>query len=161
DSGLIFRRGTPPDVSYVFKHALVQDAAYGTLLKSRRQQLHASIARALEMRFPDYVQIHPEIVARHFTDAGLSRQAIGYWLEAGQLASNRSAIKEAVTYLRKGLDLLRELEPGPQREQLELQSTIGPALVATKGSSAPETVAAYERAHELMHATNEFSASGA
>jgi class 3 adenylate cyclase/predicted ATPase len=162
DSGLIFRRGTPPEASYAFKHTLVQDAAYVTLLRSRRKQLHASIGRELEARFPAYVQAHPEVVARHYTDARFVTQAMGYWLKAGQLANDRSASREAVSHLTKGLELLHELPNDPDRDRIELalQSTIGPALVATKGYAAPEAVAAYERARELMRATNQFSLQG-
>src|ERR687888_1592463 len=87
---LVFRRGEPPQAVYSFKHALVRDAAYESLLKSRRHQLHGQIARALEERFPDVVASEPEIVARHFTEAGLVDRAIDYWLKAGHLALSRS-----------------------------------------------------------------------
>jgi class 3 adenylate cyclase/predicted ATPase len=161
-SGLLSRRGTPPAATYSFKHALVQDAAYATLLKSRRQQLHASIAKLLIKRFPAMAEGLPEVVAHHLTEAGLASEAIGYWLKAGQLANDRSASKEAVSHLTNGLDLLHELPYDSDRDRIELtlQSTIGPALVATKGYAAPEAVAAYERARELMRATNEFSPQG-
>src|SRR5439155_7358752 len=94
-SGLISRRGTPPHATYSFKHALVQDAAYVTMLKSRRRQLHASIAKVLVERFPEMAETLPEVVAHHFTEAGLTSEAIGYWLKAGRLASARSANLEA------------------------------------------------------------------
>src|SRR5438128_338590 len=100
-AGLVFRRGEPPEATYSFKHALVRDAAYESLLKSRRQQLHGQIARALEEKFADIVASQPEIVARHFTEAGLVDPAIDYWLRAGNLALSRSANAEAVKHLRQ------------------------------------------------------------
>ena len=102
-SGLISRRGTPPDATYSFKHALVRDAAYDTLLRSRRQQLHASIAKVLVERFPTMVESLPELVAHHFTEARLASEAIGYWRKAGQLASARSANREAVGFFELSL----------------------------------------------------------
>ena len=99
---LVFRRGEPPEAVYSFKHALVRDAAYESLLKSRRQQLHGQIARALEERFADIVASQPEIVAHHFTEAGLVDPAIDYWLKAGNLALSRSANAEAVKHLETG-----------------------------------------------------------
>ena len=106
---LIFRRGSPPDAEYTFKHALVQDAAYSTLLRSRRQQLHARIAATLEGQFPEIVETQPEVLARHCAEAGLVEKAVGYWLKAGQQAIARWAMTEAVAQLRKGLDLLSGL----------------------------------------------------
>jgi len=100
---LMFRRGGPPDAEYTFKHALVQDAAYSTLLRSRRQQLHAHIAATLEGRFPEVVAAQPALLARHCTEAGLTEQAIAYWLAAGRQAWGRSAAAEAVALLRRGL----------------------------------------------------------
>jgi predicted ATPase len=100
---LIFRRGTPPDAEYTFKHALVQDAAYGTLLRSRRQQLHARIAATLEDHFPEIVVAQPAELAQHCSEAGLVEKAVGYWLKAGQRAIARSAMAEAVARLKKGL----------------------------------------------------------
>ena len=102
-SGLISRRGAPPIATYSFKHALVQDAAYDTLLKSRRRQLHSSIAKVLVERFPAMAESRPEVVAHHFTEAGLASEAIGYWRRAGQLASARSASREAVTFFERAL----------------------------------------------------------
>src|SRR6202158_109535 len=101
---LIFRRGTPPDAEYTFKHALVQDAAYGTLLRERRQQLHARIAATLEDRFLDIVVAQPALLARHCAEAGLAEKAVVHWLKAGQQALARSATTEAAAQLRKGLD---------------------------------------------------------
>src|SRR5262249_28081014 len=117
---LISRRGAPPDAEYMFKHALVQDAAYSTLLRSRRQQLHGRVATTLENQFPDVVTAQPGLIAQHSAEAGLSEKAVGYWLKAGQQAMARSAMVEAVTQLRKGLDLLALLPDGVERHQCEL-----------------------------------------
>jgi class 3 adenylate cyclase/DNA-binding SARP family transcriptional activator/sugar phosphate isomerase/epimerase len=106
-SGLISRRGMPPEATYSFKHALVQDAAYVTMLKSRRRKLHAGIAKVLVGQFPAMVERLPEVVAHHFTEAGLAREAVGYWRKAGQLASVRSAGREAVTFFEQALHLLK------------------------------------------------------
>ena len=127
---LIFRRGTPPDAEYTFKHALVQDAAYSTLLRSRRQQLHARIAATLEDQFPEIVVAQPALLARHCAEAGLAEKAVVYWLKAGRQAIARSAMTEAVAQLRKGLDVLDGLPDGPRRRQqeLDLQLALGPAL---------------------------------
>ncbi|MGD9803385.1 MAG: AAA family ATPase [Hyphomicrobiaceae bacterium] len=162
-SGLISARGMPPEATYTFKHALVQDAAYATFLKGRRQQLHADIAHALEDQFPALVQSQPEIVAHHYTNAGLDLRAIHFWLRAGQLANDKSANDEAVSHLSRGLELLSALPAGRERDELELklQSTVAPALVATKGYGAGETLAAYERARMLTHATRRYSAQPA
>jgi predicted ATPase/class 3 adenylate cyclase len=108
-SGLISRRGTPPHATYSFKHALVQDAAYVTMLKSRRRQLHASIAKVLVERFPEMAETLPEVVAHHFTEAGLTSEAIGYWLKAGRLASARSANLEAAKSFEQALHVLEAL----------------------------------------------------
>ena len=142
---LIFRRGTPPDAEYTFKHALVQDTAYGTLLRSRRQQIHARIAATLEDHFPDIVVAQPALLARHCAEAGLAEKAVVYWLKAGQQALARSATTEAAAQLRKGLDALDDLPDGPGRRQqeLDLQLALGSALTATKGYSAPEVGETY------------------
>src|SRR5262249_47180123 len=105
EAELVFPRGEPPEAVHSFKHALGRDAAYQSLLKSRRQQWHGQIAGALEQRFPDVVASEPEIVARHFTEAGLVDSAINYWLRAGNLALSRSANAEAVKHLRQGIEL--------------------------------------------------------
>jgi class 3 adenylate cyclase/DNA-binding SARP family transcriptional activator len=116
-SGLISRRGAPPEATYSFKHALVQDAAYATMLKGRRRQLHAVIARALVERFPALVESQPEVVAQHFTEAGFAREAIGYWVKAGRLAGVRSANREAVSSFERARSLLETLPE--TRERLE------------------------------------------
>jgi tetratricopeptide (TPR) repeat protein len=148
---LIFRRGTPPDAEYTFKHSLVQDAAYGTLLRSRRQQLHARIAATLEDQFPEVVVTQPALVARHCAEAGLMEKAVAYWLKAGRQAMAGSAMTEAVAQLRKGLDVLAGLPDGPRRRQqeLDLLLAIRPALAFTKGISAPDVGEAIARAHAL------------
>ena len=110
-SELVFRRGVPPEATYTFKHALVQDAAYQSLLKSRRQQIHAIIASTLEAQFPEIAEAEPETLAHHYTAAGLAEQAVAYWLKAGQQALKRSANLEAMAHLGKGLELVAAL-PG-------------------------------------------------
>jgi class 3 adenylate cyclase/predicted ATPase len=152
---LIFRRGAPPDLTYSFKHALVQDAAYGTLLKSRRQQLHARIAKELEERFPETPESQPELLAHHCTEAGLTEKGIRCWLEAGQRAIGRSAMAEAVAQLQRGLELVAKLPAGSEgsRWELDLQVTLGAALLALKGGAAPEMGEAYGRALELCRGT--------
>ena len=156
-SGLIFEFGARPHSTYVFKHALVQDAAYGTLLRSRRQQLHSRIGAALEGHFPEVAASQPEIVARHYAEAGMAAKAIGYCLKAGHLAGARSANVEARRHLAKGLELLQQLPPEQERDRQELrfQTLLGPALIATKGPSAPEPIAAYRRAIELIQMTGD------
>jgi predicted ATPase len=118
---LIFRRGLPPNAEYTFKHALVQDTAYSTLLRSRRQQLHARIATTLENRFTEIVEGQPELVALHCAEAGLTEKAVSYRLKAGQKAVARSAMLEALSELQNGLDLLTHLPEGQSRQQLELE----------------------------------------
>jgi predicted ATPase len=153
---LIFRRGTPPDAEYTFKHALVQDAAYSTLLRSRRQQLHGRIAATLESQFPEIVTAEPAIMAQHCADAGLREKAIEYWLKAGRLSIARSAMVEAVAQLQKGLVLLANLPETPwrQNQELSLQIALGSALIATKGYAAPEVGETYDRAGALANEIN-------
>ena len=154
---LIFRRGTPPDARYVFKHTLVQDAAYQSLLKGRRQQLHARIAEILEQRFPDKAETEPELFARHYTAAGLTAAGVHYWERAGARATERSAFVEAINHYRKGLDLLSTLADAQERNQLELalQMGLGDAFSWMRGFAAPEVEAAYSRAHELSRQMGE------
>jgi tetratricopeptide (TPR) repeat protein len=150
-SGLVFRRGEPPEVVYSFKHALVRDAAYESLLKSRRQQLHGQIARTLEERFADIVASEPEIVAHHFTEAGLVERAVDYWLKAGQHAARRSADAEALNHLRRGLELLPNIGDPILRNKSELllQTSLAHSLRATKGWSVDSVKHAYTRALQL------------
>jgi class 3 adenylate cyclase/predicted ATPase len=149
-SELVFRRGASPDATYAFKHALVQEAAYNSLLKSRRQQLHARIAQALEEDFPEVAANHPEVLARHLTDAELTEKAVGYWHKAAQLAAERFAHKEAIAHLTQGLELLGRLPDTPEhaRAEIRLQNASGVSLIATKGP-APEVAEAYLRARQL------------
>ncbi len=140
EAELIFRRGTPPQATYTFKHALVQDAAYQSLLRSRRQQLHARIVGALRERFPEVVAAEPELMARHCTEAGLAAEAIPSLAKAGHQALQRSANAEAVEHLGKGLALLQALPVGSDRDaaELDLLVALGPLLIATKGFTDPE-----------------------
>jgi predicted ATPase/class 3 adenylate cyclase len=149
-AGLLFSRGEPPDAVYTFKHALVRDAAYESLLKSRRQLLHGQIARALEKQFPEIAASQPEIVAHHFTEAGLAEPAIGYWLKAGHLALGRSA-NTAVNHLNEGLRQLHRIDDGAIRNRLELllQTSLGNSLQAAQGWSIESVKHAYTRALEL------------
>jgi class 3 adenylate cyclase/tetratricopeptide (TPR) repeat protein/ABC-type transport system involved in cytochrome c biogenesis ATPase subunit len=149
---LVFRRGDPPDAVYNFKHALVRDAAYETLLKSRRHQLHAQIARVLEEKFTETVATQPEIVAHHFTQAGLVEPASDYWLKAGNLALSRSANAEAAKHLRNGVELTLIQPPSPARarKELDLYLALGPAMVATQGYATPETRRVFSRARDLL-----------
>jgi class 3 adenylate cyclase/predicted ATPase len=148
---LVFRRGTPPDAEYTFKHALVQDAAYSTLLRGRRQQLHARIAETLQRQFPEIVARDPALLAQHCAEAGFNEKAVGYRITAGQQALARSAMTEAVAQLTKGLEVLANLPEGPARQQheLDLRLALGPALIATQGWAAEATGKIYERAGEL------------
>jgi len=153
---LIYRRGTPPDAEYTFKHALVQDAAYSTLLRGRRQQLHARIAATLEDRFPEIVAAQPALLAHHCTEAGLTEQAIAYWLAAGRQAWARSATAEAVALLHRGLALVPVLPDGDWRREteLDLRIALGQALIASRGWGAPELGEVYSRARELASTLN-------
>jgi class 3 adenylate cyclase/predicted ATPase len=149
-SELVFRRGSPPDATYAFKHALVQDAAYQSLLRNRRQQFHARIAKALEA-IPDAAETQPELLAHHFTEAGLARPAVDYWLKAGELAIRRSATAEAIAALRRGLEQVERLPGDLERASLELdlRTALGGALITARGFAAPETGKAYTQAREL------------
>ena len=151
DAELLFRRGTPPNSTYTFKHALLQDAAYNSLLSSKRQLLHAHIVRALEQQFSDIVETEPELLAHHCVGAGFNQKAIEYWRNASKHAIQNSAYTEAMAHLNKGLDLLQQLPAERERDRLELGLQTARAMVyqATKGFSAQETGAAYARAREL------------
>jgi class 3 adenylate cyclase/tetratricopeptide (TPR) repeat protein len=140
ESGLAFRRGTPPEAIYTFKHALVQDAAYDSLLKSRRQKLHAKIARMIEQRFPSIKATEPEMLAHHLTAAGLVEAAIPLWQAAGELASKRLALTEAIAHLNQGLELVATLPRSSERDasELGLRSLLGTAWLALKGWATPE-----------------------
>jgi predicted ATPase/class 3 adenylate cyclase len=157
EAELVYQRGLPPRSRYLFKHALIQDTAYQSLLKSTRQQYHQRIAQVLEAQFPDTVLLQPELVAHHYTEAGLSAQAVRYWQQAGQRAHERSAHVEAIGHLTKGLEVLTTLPDTLEHRQQELalQLTLGPALAATKGPAAPETGYAYNRARALCQQVGE------
>lgn len=150
-AGLVFRRGGAGQASYAFKHALVQDAAYGSLLLSRRQQLHARIAQALEERFPETVVAEPEVLAHHFERADLREKAVEYHEMAGRRALSRSSLSEALLRFQHALTVLETLPPSKERRRRELaiQVALGSAQVAAHGFAAPETGAAYSRAQDL------------
>jgi len=150
-AGLLFRQGSPPHATYLFKHALVQDAAYGTLLRGPRQELHARIAAATETGMPERVEREPELLAYHYAEAGQPDTAAGYWLAAGRLAARRSANSEAVAHLRRGIAAVRGLPETVERNRLELalQLALGPALVSSRGFGDAEASTGYQRAAEL------------
>ena len=148
---LLYQRGRPPRATYTFKHALIQDAAYASLLKSTRQRVHQQIVQLCETRFPEMVATQPEVVAWHCTAAGQDEAAIRYWQQAGQRALQGSAYAEAIAHLRQGLAVLITLPETPARlqQELDFQVGLGPALLATKGHAAPDVERAYSRAREL------------
>src|SRR4029450_7852892 len=151
DAELLFRRGDPPEAIYSFKHALVQDAAYENLLKSRRQVLHQRIAQTLRDRFQPMAALQPEGVAHHFPQAGLSEPAIEWWVKAGDRALEGSANNEAIAHLENAISLAEGLADGPAQRllRLRLQTTYGHALLHGRGHGEPETIAAFARAREL------------
>jgi class 3 adenylate cyclase/predicted ATPase len=151
EAELLYQRGVPPQATYTFKHALIQDAAYESLLKSTRQQYHQRIAQVLEAQFPDTVAQQPELLAHHYTKAGITEEAVHYWHQAGQSAVQRSAHVEAIAHLRQGLALLETLPETPQRLQREVDMLIalGASLRATKGAGASEMQQTYSRARQL------------
>jgi class 3 adenylate cyclase/predicted ATPase len=151
DSELVFRRGAPPDATYSFKHALVKDVAYQSLLKSRRQQLHARLAQVFEERFPGVVETQPELLAYHLTEAGLDARAADAWARAGRAALGRSAMREAANSLSQAVGLLRGMQSSPDRQRLELEllGSLGVALTNTLGPASSEAQAAHERANQL------------
>ena len=150
-SELVFQRGTPPDAVYAFKHALVQDTAHGSLLRSSRQQLHAQIAEALETHSPELIDGQPELFAQHYAEAGLAEKSATYRGKAGRRSVARSAMTEAAAQFQMGLDQLALLpdDPERQRQKLEFWSALAAVLNAVKGFAAAETGQAYDRAREL------------
>ncbi len=152
DAGLVFQRGNPPQTTLLFKHALVQDTAYSTLLRGPRQALHVNIARALEEQFPGLAEAQPQILAHHFSEAGLLAQAVAYWCRAGRQSAVRSAHVEAGVQLRRGLRLVADLPDTPERKQqeLELQVTLADSLGASKGRAHPEVAEVLGRALRLV-----------
>jgi class 3 adenylate cyclase/predicted ATPase len=154
-SGLLSRQGAPPHATYLFKHALIQDAAYGTLLREPRRALHAGIAETIENQFPDIAESQPELLAYHFSAAGLIGRAVEYWFRAGQRATKTSANREAIAHLRAALQLLEHMSDSAERAVWELRILIalGPPLVITTRSAAPEIASVYSRARELAQQT--------
>ena len=151
DAGLLFVEHNPRGETYTFKHALIQDAAYGSLLRTTRLQYHRHIAQALTEPFPVTVETAPELLAHHYTQASMMAEAVPCWLDAGQRALRASANPEAIVHLTTGLDLLADLPAGPERAGVELQFrlALGPAYMAIRGYAAPEVEACYQRAREL------------
>jgi class 3 adenylate cyclase/predicted ATPase len=151
DADLVYARGLPPQASYQFKHALVQETAYSSLLKSRRRELHRRTAEVLVERFPDVAAAQPEVLAHHLTEAGALAQAIGYWQRAGRRAFDRSAHQESIGHLTRGLELVEQLPDTAERiqQELGLLLTLGATWMAAGGYAAPQVERAYSRAHEL------------
>jgi predicted ATPase len=153
----LYQQGLPPQATYRFKHALIQEAAYQSLLRSTRQQYHQRIAQMVEACFPALVETQPELVAQHYTAAGCAEQAVVYWQRAGQHASDRSAHLEAISHFTTGIELLTTLPETPTRTQhaLTLHIALGAALQMTKGHGAPEVEHAYTQAHALCQQVGE------
>jgi len=152
---LFLQRGHPPKASYSFRHALLREAAYQSLLKRTRQHYHQRIASLLQERFPHIVEANPELLAHHCSEACIDDQAAEMWLKAGKLAVRRSANKEAIIHLQHGLVVLKRLADSPERlaRELEMQTTLGLAFMMSKGYAAPAVEKAYARARELCHST--------
>lgn len=148
---LFFQRGQPPKAQYRFRHALLREAAYHSLLKRTRQQYHQQIATLIKEQFPDICSENPEILAHHCTEAGNHDEALQYWLAAGRYAVQRSANLEAIAHLQRGLDSIEQMADNPQRRmhELALQTTLGLAVIMSKGFAATQVKLAYERAHDL------------
>ncbi len=157
EAEFLYPYGLPPHTTYIFKHTMQQEIAYQALSRQMRQDYHARIAEALEHLFPDLVALQPELAAHHYTEAGLMVEAIPFWQQAGQRAIDRSANMEAIAHLSKGLDLLEQMPPSPERiqQELTLQLALGAPLLMTKGHSAPEVKSAYARAHALCRQAGE------
>jgi predicted ATPase len=157
EAELLYQRGLPPQATYLFKHALIQDAAYQSLLKSTRQQYHQQIAQVLEEKFPETKETQPELLAHHYTEAGLIAQAIPYWQQAGARAIDRSTYIEAISHFRKGLNLLQTLPGSAEhiQQELTLQMSLGVALMATKGYAAPEVAEVQARMQVLCQQVGE------
>jgi predicted ATPase/class 3 adenylate cyclase len=153
----LYQQGLPPQATYVFKHALIQDTAYQSLLRSTRQQYHQRIAQVLAARFPEVCETQPELVAQHYTAAGCTEQAVHYWQRAGQHASDRSAHLEAISHFTTGIELLKTLPETPEHTQqaLTLHIALGAALQMAKGLAAPEVEHAYTQAHVLCQQVGE------
>jgi class 3 adenylate cyclase/tetratricopeptide (TPR) repeat protein len=150
-AGLLFRQGVPPHATYLFKHALVQDAAYGTLLREPRRALHARIAETLESQFADIAERQPELLARHYTEAGLIEKGVTYWLRAGRNAAARYANVEAIAHLRKGIEAVDRLPGGAMKDRvdLDLQLALGPCVIATQGPTSSMAATTFARARQV------------
>ncbi|HUR52761.1 MAG TPA: AAA family ATPase, partial [Gemmataceae bacterium] len=150
-AGLVFAKGTPPRCTYTFKHALIQDAAYQSMVKKRRQQFHQTVAEKLEQRFPETAEKQPELIAHHLTEGGQPARAVGYWLKAGQRAQDSFANAEAFRHLTRGLELLAAVPDGPDRHRLELafQLRLAEVQIQQKGYAADEVGVILERAKSL------------
>jgi class 3 adenylate cyclase/tetratricopeptide (TPR) repeat protein len=150
-AGVFYRRGGQTDGTYSFAHALLQEAAYHSLLHGTRQEYHRHIAESLETRFPEIPRLQPEVLAHHYTEAAISEKAAHYWLEAGKLAIKHSANIEAASHLRRGIEVCKLISPQRKQERLELnfQSLLGSVLAATEGYADPQTAGAYMRARVL------------
>jgi predicted ATPase/class 3 adenylate cyclase len=157
DAGVLFVQGIPPHANYRFRHALIQDAAYQTLLRGKRQQYHRQIAQAFERGLVGTAETQPELLAHHYTEADLKEQAIAQWQKAGYDAVQRSANAEAVSHLTKALEILKTLPESPShaQQELALQITLGVPLMLTKGYAAPEVEKVYSRARELYQQVGE------
>jgi tetratricopeptide (TPR) repeat protein len=157
EAEVLYQESVPPQASYIFKQALIQEVAYQSLLKNTRQQYHQQIAQVLEQRFPDIAETQPELLAHHYTEASLHEQAIIYWQRAGQYATERSANVEAISHLTKGLEVLKALPDTVERTQYELMLhiTLGAPLMMIKGYAAPDVEQSYTRARELSQQVGE------
>jgi predicted ATPase len=157
EAEIVYHRGLPPQSTYVFKHALIQDAAYASLLKSTRQHYHQRIAQVLQEQFGEIAEAQPELLAHHYTGAGLPAQAIPYWQQAGQRAHERSAHLEAISHFTIGIELLKTLPETPEHIQqaLMLHIALGAALQMAKGQAAPEVEQAYTQAYALCQQVGE------
>lgn len=151
EAELLYRSGLPPRAKYIFKHALIQEAAYRSQLRSKRQQMHLRVAQVLEEQMPETAETQPELIAHHYRAAGLAEHAVPYWLMAGEQALQRSANVEATNHLNNGLASLESLPDTPERvqQELTLQIALGNALIAIQGYAAPEVRQTYARAREL------------
>ena len=151
-TGLLFRLGLPPNVTYLFKHALVRDASYGTLLREPRRALHARIAEAVESQFAETAESQPELLAHHCTEAGLIEKAAALWGKAGQRSLARSALVEATVQLIRALSQIATLPgtPALRGDQIKLEVALVNALMHTKGHAAPETIASLDRARAFI-----------
>ncbi|MDH3604567.1 MAG: adenylate cyclase, partial [Candidatus Tectomicrobia bacterium] len=157
EAELLYQRGRPPQATYIFKHALIQDTAYASLLRRRRQQMHQQIAQLIETQFSETVETQPELLAHHYTEAGRTETAMRYWQRAGEHAMQRSAYAEAIANFTQGLTLIPSLPETPERteHELTLRVALAAPLLATKGYAAPEVGDAYIRARELCQQMDE------